>query len=68
MSEERQQAEEHLVRMESRLQEVLHKFELEAKREHGDFATQYAELSPEDGPKVTPAAATSNVFFGFFFN
>lgn len=53
MSEERQQAEEHLVKMESRLQEVLHKFELEAKRQHGDFATQYSELTPEDGPKVS---------------
>ena len=52
MSEERQQAEEHLVKMESRLQEVLHKFELEAKHQHNDFTTQYSELTPEDGPKV----------------
>ncbi|KAK7496879.1 hypothetical protein BaRGS_00011859, partial [Batillaria attramentaria] len=52
VSEERQQADEHLVKMESRLQEVLHKFELEAKRQHGDFVIQYNEMNPEDGPKV----------------
>ena len=40
------------MKMESRLQEVLHKFELEAKQQHGDFATQYSQMSPEDGPKV----------------
>jgi hypothetical protein len=52
MLEERQTSEEHLVKMESRLQEVLHKFELEGRRKHNDFATEYAELTPEDGPKV----------------
>ncbi|KAK7115731.1 trichohyalin-like [Littorina saxatilis] len=64
VSEEQQQAEEHLVKMESRLQEVLHKFELEAKRQHGDFATQYSELTPEDGPKILAELNTLRLLTG----
>ncbi|XP_076465151.1 uncharacterized protein LOC143296965 [Babylonia areolata] len=64
LREEHQQAEEHLVKMGSRLQEVLHKFELEARRKHGDFATQYAQLTPDDGPKVLAELHTLRLLTG----
>ncbi|KAL8589100.1 hypothetical protein ACOMHN_017263 [Nucella lapillus] len=64
LTEEHQQAEEHLVKMESRLQEVLHKFELEVRRQHSDFNTQYAELTPQDGPKVLAELHSLRVLTG----
>lgn len=65
ISEEHQQCEEHLVKMESRLQEVLHKFELEARHQHGDFVQQYSELTPDTGPEVTSCQNLMHPMLGF---
>ncbi|XP_048247989.1 uncharacterized protein LOC124115575 isoform X2 [Haliotis rufescens] len=41
--DEKGQAEEDLVKLESRLQEVVHKFQMEASKQHDNFNTAYPE-------------------------
>ncbi|XP_067665526.1 uncharacterized protein [Haliotis asinina] len=41
--EEKGQAEEDLVKLETRLQEVVHKFQMEASKKHDNFNTPYPE-------------------------
>ncbi|XP_046583805.1 LOW QUALITY PROTEIN: putative leucine-rich repeat-containing protein DDB_G0290503 [Haliotis rubra] len=47
--EEKGQAEEDLVKLESRLQEVVHKYQMEASKQHDNFNTAYTESqTPQD--------------------
>ena len=45
--QEKNQAEEDLIKLENKLQEILRKYEAEARRQHGDFEKQYGTLTPE---------------------
>ena len=45
--QEKSQAEEDLIKLENKLQEILRKYEAEARRQHGDFEKQYGTLTPE---------------------
>ena len=41
------QAEEDLIKLENKLQEILQKYESQARKQHGNFETQYSVLTPE---------------------
>ena len=39
-----------MIRLETKLQEILHKYETEARKQHGDFKRQHADLPPQATP------------------
>ncbi|KAK3608373.1 hypothetical protein CHS0354_030835 [Potamilus streckersoni] len=49
--QERGQTEEDLVKLEKKLQEILEKFEQEARKQHGNFETRYVNI-PADSRKL----------------
>lgn len=47
LSQERDQSEEDIVRLEANLKDVVHKFEMEARKTHDNFASKYPQVPPE---------------------
>ncbi|XP_060068829.1 myosin-7-like [Ylistrum balloti] len=47
LSQERDQSEEDIVRLETNLKDIVHKFEMEARKNHENFASKYPQVPAE---------------------